>query len=78
VSDEYHKCDREKGFCPTMAARAEPVGQGARHGLIQMAVMDFSAKPITTRGIGIMFKMNAKDKGIMLNYCPWCGGRLHE
>jgi len=26
--------------------------------------------------VGVVYKTNAKDKGLMLNVCPWCGGSV--
>ena len=25
---------------------------------------------------GALYKQDAKDKGLMLNYCPWCGEKI--
>lgn len=26
----------------------------------------------------IFYKMDSKDKGVVLNFCPWCGEKLHD
>ncbi len=28
------------------------------------------------RTIGVAYKTNASDRGMLLNYCPWCKGSL--
>lgn len=29
-----------------------------------------------TRVAGATYRTSSKDRGIMLNYCPWCGGYI--
>ncbi len=71
MGEEYHKCDRT-AYCKSMMDRSESVGD-ARLGFIRSFAMDFSVpgKPSVVP-IGIMYKLNAKDKGLMLNVCPFC------
>lgn len=26
----------------------------------------------------VSYHLNSKDKGVILNYCPWCGEKLHN
>ena len=28
-----------------------------------------------TRFLGVVYKTGAKDRGLLLNVCPWCGGK---
>lgn len=72
MAEEFHKCDRVKGYCRSMMDRSEPAGI-ARRGLIRMSAMDFSVENNpSVVPIGIMYKVDAKDKGLMLNVCPFC------
>jgi len=72
MPEEFHKCDREKGYCRSMMDRSDSVGN-ARRGLIRMSAMDFSVKDKPRIvPIGIMYKVDAKDRGLMLNVCPFC------
>jgi hypothetical protein len=76
MSDEYHKCDR-KSYCKTMLDRSESVGN-AKSGLIRMSAMDMSGTVgnASIIPIGITHKINTKDRGLMLNNCPWCGNSI--
>jgi hypothetical protein len=55
-----------------MMDRSESVGN-ARRGFIRSFALDFTVKDKpTVVPIGIMYKVDAKDKGLMLNVCPFC------
>jgi len=80
---EYHKCSREKGFCPTLEDLAQPCGNGSPKGLSFYAVFDMAmldreqvSLEEATSVIGVVYREKAGDRGVMLNYCPWCGQRL--
>lgn len=40
------------------------------------ATQVINLKTSKTRSIGIKYKTSAKDRGLMLNFCPWCGGDI--
>ena len=82
-NSEYHKCDIEKGFCQTMEMFVQ--NDNHKKGLSWYGILpnlddllnrkQFSiSKEIKT--IGIVYKRDSKDNGIILNYCPFCGEDL--
>jgi hypothetical protein len=70
---EYHKCGKEKGFCPTLEKFTQP-GDGKAKGLSYFTVLDIDTLKILT--LGIVYREKAGANGIMLNYCPFCGEDL--
>jgi hypothetical protein len=36
----------------------------------------FNIKTGKSRYAGIVYRKKANDKGIMLNFCPWCGAEI--
>jgi len=70
------KCRLQKnGFfkwCNAMNKYLEPEANIGKKGLIQVNVTNF--KTHKTRCIGVAYKNN--DRGLMLNYCPWCKSNI--
>jgi hypothetical protein len=74
------KCGNGK-LCDDLAKRAYPYEKNAR-GFV--AVRHITIKQMSERQIGlddsvvsgIGYKETAKDKGVMLNYCPFCGEKI--
>lgn len=60
----------KKSDCEAMANRITEGGAGFEH------VTLFNISTSKARYIGIRYRKNRKDRGIMLNFCPWCGGNL--
>jgi len=77
---DWHPCSREQGFCPSLRSRLKlPVQEGA--GLFIVAVVrkdESSETHIKTeeRIIGAMYRNDTESKGVMLNYCPFCGASI--
>lgn len=74
---EYHKCNREQGLCPSLRDRTKSLGdRGA--GFFALQVLDLSQMvgqaSITLKGV--IYKTDAKDRGLALNLCPFCGERI--
>ena len=69
---EKVKCSLKR-CCPTMVKN---INHESRRGL--NGVTAINARTGETRDIGIRYCLTdrSKDKGIMLNFCPWCGGDL--
>jgi hypothetical protein len=72
--EEYHKCSKEKGFCPTL----EDFTQADSHvkGLSWFNIFDHENGSTKIKTIGVVYKRKVSDNGIMLNYCPFCGKDL--
>ncbi len=60
-------------ICQTLADRFEPT----RHGKGIRSILLMNMKTGAERTLFI-YKTDMKDKGVILNYCPWCGGKLHK
>jgi hypothetical protein len=70
---EWYPCSQEKGFCSTMAAKIKFPGEG---GYGFFAVMVMNSKELTQTLAGAMYKTSAKDRGVMMNFCPYCGTKI--
>lgn len=62
------KCS-EAGMCQTML---DKVSGNDGKGLV--AFHTANPDTHTDRFLGVAYKTSAKDRGLMLNVCPWCGG----
>jgi hypothetical protein len=71
--EEYKKCNANDGFCKTLNERMDMLGHRGK-GIQPLMVMTKSYTSMETRGA--MYKTNAKDRGLMLNFCPFCGESL--
>ena len=62
-----------KRCCPTMVRN---INHKSRRGLNGVTVIN--TRTGETRDIGIRYCLTGKsnDKGVMLNFCPWCGESL--
>jgi hypothetical protein len=60
------KCSK-KQWCAAMAERITD----ERRGFNTVNVVNLQTG--TLRLIGIRYCLSAKDRGVMLNFCPWCG-----
>lgn len=70
---EVKKCNKESGFCEIMQDRVESSGTSGK-GLKTLTVMNGKTGKMSVDGI--FYKTSAKDNGLMLNNCPWCGESL--
>lgn len=59
-----------KSPCPELARQIDDNTRGFD------SVTAINMKAGTSRFIGYRYKQRAKDKGVMLNFCPWCGASL--
>lgn len=64
------RCSKQ-GWCPAMRAR---LSDGVGAGLSVLNLLNF--KTGEERVGGIVFKRDRRDKGIVLNVCPWCESRI--
>lgn len=63
--------------CWLMNDKLEPEANVGK-GLVQVNVQCISdlSKGLPSICIGVFFKKTVKDSGIMLNFCPFCGGNI--
>jgi hypothetical protein len=55
------------GFCSTLLERFSDNKRGLT------SVTTINLKTGESKTIGVRYCLNAKDNGLMLNFCPWCG-----
>jgi hypothetical protein len=67
------KCGSEV-MCSPLAERVQP-GYHAK-GLNCAEVMNMASGKIS--GFLVMYKTSSKDKGLVLNFCPWCGAEINQ
>lgn len=68
------KCSK-KSYCNAMQRHAEP---GAMKGLpagIRIAQF-FDLRTGAQTRVEVIFKKTRTDRGIILNFCPWCGVKI--
>jgi len=63
-------CDTD-GCCDHLGKRLVDGGKGFK-ALHTLKMGDPSS---VTRFLGVAYKTSAKDRGLLLNVCPWCGGK---
>ena len=72
------KCDKSTGCCDVLLDRLEENnyrGKGFSRVLV-VTREDFLKEGFEPKLIGIKYKTGTKDRGIMLNHCPFCGEKL--
>jgi len=67
---EFKKCNKD-GCCKFLAERLTDTGKGFH----SIDTIILTEEPPTMHFRGIAYKTGAKDKGLMLNWCPFCGGQ---
>lgn len=66
----FKKC-KNQSYCKYLLER---LGSTFTKGFSATEVINLETSK--TRSIGIKYKTSAKDRGLMLNFCPWCGGDI--
>lgn len=67
---DFKKCN-VSGLCAHLEERlSDP---GVRRGFV--SVTTINSKSIGGTWRGVVFKTDAKDRGMVLNFCPFCGGK---
>ena len=61
------KCN-ESNICEHLKSRIVDGGRGL------YATHVLNVNEAKTELLGVAYRENKKDKGLMINYCPWCGG----
>lgn len=72
---EWHPCDKEKGFCASLASRVKHPNDGG-YGLVMLITLNTSDKRVKEELKGVLYKTECKDRGLMLNHCPFCGAKI--
>ena len=67
------KCNKKTGLCSALADRCEGVTHKGK-GFTQ--VMALTKDELSLTLLGVKYRTSAKDKDIMLNYCPFCGEQI--
>lgn len=78
--NDYKKCTFEDGLlvpCVTLAGAVstEPTGKGTGIARWDFVSMD---DPMKTTRVMLGAKSKARPKGLLFNFCPWCGERVLE
>ncbi len=66
------ECSKDS-FCSGIKRYLEPSGTRGK-GFHILTTMNMTTGDFKT--LGISYKANVKDRGVMLNNCPWCGASL--
>jgi hypothetical protein len=61
-------------YCQPLEDRLEPDANARRKGFVVMVLMNMTTGD--TRKVGVAYKTSAKDPGLMLNVCPFCGAEI--
>jgi hypothetical protein len=72
------KCRKGK-WCEVMEERLAPEANHFKKGYFHLFVTTNLASPKLERSlVGIVHQKDAKDNGMVLNFCPWCGVDLKK
>lgn len=67
------KCNKER-FCAALEPRIEAEANQRSKGIVSVLIGNFRTGEKYTPGV--CYKLNAKDGGLMFNFCPFCGVNL--
>lgn len=86
--EEYKPCSLEwvsknqtkVNWCPTMDFHLAPEANHGK-GFVVCVLTDMSPEAMKSGDLkhyvaGVVYKQAAKDRGLFINQCPWCGSRL--
>jgi hypothetical protein len=76
--EPWHPCSRELGLCSSMEQRVKFPGEKG-YGFFTLMVIDHSdpgKKQWREKLKGVMYKSDPKDRGLMMNFCPFCGAKI--
>lgn len=63
------KCSPE-GFCDALDDRLND-DNSSRKGMSALILLNTNTG--TSRTAGVVWKKDSKDRGLLFNFCPWCG-----
>lgn len=65
---------RKRTFCRRLDQMLAPEANVKQKGLSVMVVTKWQTSE--SRAVGVVYRTGAKDRGLMVNFCPWCGASL--
>jgi hypothetical protein len=68
--DEFKKCNVSR-LCSHLESRLSD--RGVRKGFVSVTTTNSKTADVTWRGV--VFVMDKTDRGMVLNFCPFCGGK---
>lgn len=75
VVEKNMACKGPEGpYCWLLEERLAPEANQRIGGLVIIVITSFKSN--TTNVLGVAHKLNARDVGLLLNHCPWCGGNI--
>lgn len=69
---ETKRCDKN-GMCQFLEERLTDGGKGFH--AIHTINMDPTTESPRMQWRGVSYHERAKDRGLLINFCPWCGGK---
>lgn len=72
MPEEYKKCDGRDIVCPPLKRR---LGDGQLKGFNALQIIDMRTGEDLTPVL--VYKLSPRDKGLVLNFCPFCGSKLN-
>ena len=69
---QYAKCQVGK-YCNSLRDRIQE-SNSRQKGIVPINIITLTSHEITH--VGLCYKQSSKDKGLMLNYCPFCGQKI--
>ena len=65
---------KKRDLCETLSDRLNQESNAHKKGFTTIVI--FSSRTRKFKTIGVAYKKNSKDEGVMLNFCPFCGESL--
>lgn len=63
-----------RGYCRAMDLAVAPEANAHTKGLVEVRLTDLATG--RDRRLGVAYKSGARDPGVLVNVCPWCGRDL--
>lgn len=63
-------------WCRRLDERLEPEANANRKGLVLFVLFDINTGE--NEVVAAVFKTSGKDRGLILNFCPWCGEKIFD
>lgn len=67
-------CTGPSTYCKLLNDSIEAEANAHRKGFVQIVATNVNTHE--DRVIGVAFKRSSRDRGVMINHCPWCGADL--
>jgi len=73
---EAKTCKLGETWCEGMNENLDQLANAHKRGLTTIVLMN--RKTGKDRLAGVAYRKGPNDKGLMLNYCPWCGEPIEQ